>query len=237
MEIVIAALTLGLLGSLHCIGMCGPIALALPVVSNSRSSRVTGVFIYNIGRVFTYSLLGFAFGLLGKTFIIAGYQQALSIVLGILILVILISPGGYAHNSKFTSIVFKPVVKLKSALGKLFTQKSYGSLFSIGILNGLLPCGLVYTAIAGAIAVAEPMKAGLFMALFGLGTVPAMLSLSLAGQKISMGVRNKFRRVSVVFVSAMAVLLILRGLNLGIPFVSPQLDKSDCTKHSCCLKR
>ena len=237
MEIVLTALTLGLLGSLHCVGMCGPIALALPVLSNSRWARLRGIITYNAGRVFTYSTLGVVFGLLGKTFIIAGYQQGLSIALGIIILLILILPTGYNPSSKVTSFIFKPVVKLKSALGKLFAKKSYSSLFSIGVLNGLLPCGLVYTAVAGAIAVAEPFKAAGFMALFGLGTIPAMLGLSLAGQKISMGLRNNFRKVSVVFVCAMAVLLILRGLNLGIPYVSPELDKHNCTLHHCCAKR
>ena len=232
MEIILTALTLGMLGSLHCVGMCGPIALALPVVNNNSWSRIRGIITYNAGRVFTYSVLGLMFGLLGKTFIIAGYQQALSITLGVLIL-----PVRYGQNFKFTTIIFKPVAKLKSALGKLFTKKSYSSLFSIGLLNGLLPCGLVYTAVAGAIAVADPIKAVLFMSLFGLGTVPAMLGLSLAGQKISIGVRNNFRKVSMVFVSAMAVLLILRGLNLGIPYVSPELDKHNCTVHSCCAKR
>ena len=237
MEIIITALTLGLLGSLHCVGMCGPIALALPVVSNSTWSRVRGIFTYNFGRAFTYTILGIVFGLLGKTFIIAGYQQALSISLGVLILLVLLMPLFNSHSSKFTSVIFKPVVKLKSALGKLFAKKSYSSLFSIGVLNGLLPCGLVYTAVAGAIAVADPIKAAGFMALFGLGTIPAMLGLSLAGQKISMGLRNNFRKASMVFVSAMAVLLILRGMNLGIPYVSPQLDKHNCTVHQCCAKR
>ena len=237
MEIIITALTLGLLGSLHCVGMCGPIALALPVVNNTFWGRFKGIIFYNTGRIVTYGALGLVFGFLGKTFVIAGYQQSLSIALGILILLVLFLQSSNGAGSKFTAMAYKPVAKLKSALGKLFAKKNYGSLFSIGLLNGLLPCGLVYTGIAGAIAVADPFRAALFMALFGLGTVPAMLGLSLAGQKISMGIRNNFRRVSVVFVSAMAVLLILRGLNLGIPFVSPQLAKNDCTLHHCCVKR
>ena len=121
-------------------------------------------------------------------------------------------------------------------MGRLFKQRSYSALFAIGLLNGLLPCGLVYTGIAGAIAVADPVKSSLFMMLFGLGTVPAMFGLILAGQKISLNWRNSFRKAVPVFVSVMAVLLILRGLNLGIPYISPELSKTDCTKHHCCHK-
>ena len=237
MEILLTALLLGMLGSLHCVGMCGPIALALPVVSNDKWGKVKGVLAYNTGRVFTYTVLGLVFGLLGKTFIIAGYQQALSITLGVLILTIVLLPSTISQRFGFTTVLFKPVTKLKSALGKLFTKKTYSSLFSIGLLNGLLPCGLVYTGVAGAIALADPLKASAFMVFFGLGTVPAMLALSLAGQKLSMVVRNNFRKVSMVFVTAMAVLLIMRGLNLGIPYVSPELDKHNCTVHNCCSKR
>ncbi len=236
MEVLLTALTLGLLGSLHCIGMCGPIALALPVVSNSSYARYKGIALYNMGRVFTYSMLGLIFGLLGKTFVIAGFQQGLSIVLGVFVLVMVFLPQQFAQRFQVTSVMFKPVAKLKSALGGLFAKKSYASLFSIGLLNGLLPCGLVYAAVAGAIAVADPLKAALFMAFFGLGTVPAMLGLSVAGQKISIGLRNNFRKISLVFVAVMGMLLIVRGMNLGIPYVSPVLDRHDCTKHQCCKK-
>ncbi len=236
MAILFTALTLGFLGSLHCVGMCGPIALALPLVNNTSMSRFMGIIIYNFGRIFIYMLLGIMFGLLGKTFIIAGYQQALSITLGVLILIAILLPRRYTQNFKLGSVIFKPIAKVKASLGKLFAKRSYSSLFSIGVLNGLLPCGLVYTAVAGAIAVAEPLKAGLFMALFGLGTLPAMLSLSLAGQKISVGVRNSFKKVVPVFVVAMALMLIMRGMNLGIPYISPALDKTNCTVHRCCHK-
>lgn len=236
MEILVTAITLGFLGSLHCVGMCGPIGMALPAVSNTRASRITGIVLYNAGRVVMYSSLGIVFGLLGKSFVIAGYQQALSVTLGVLILAILVIPERYLGKVPVINQFSKAVSKIKAALGSLFKARSYSSLFTIGVLNGLLPCGLVYTAVAGAIALAEPVKGSLFMMAFGAGTVPTMLSLTLAGQKISMGARNSFKKAVPVFVFFMAVMLILRGLNLGIPYVSPELSKSDCTKHMCCRK-
>jgi uncharacterized protein len=236
MEFLITALTLGFLGSMHCVGMCGPIALALPVVENTRFSRISGIVLYNLGRATTYGMLGMFFGLLGKSFVIAGYQQALSITLGVVILCIVIIPDHYLQAIPGSGTFFKPIEKVRAELARLFKTRSYGSLFTIGILNGMLPCGLVYTGVAGAIAMADPLRGSLFMMFFGLGTMPAMLGLTIAGQKISMSVRNSFKKVVPVFVSLMAVLLILRGLNLGIPYVSPELSKTDCTKHHCCHK-
>jgi hypothetical protein len=236
MEFLITAITLGFLGSLHCVGMCGPIALALPVVNNTNISRISGIVLYNIGRVITYGFFGLFFGLLGKSFVIAGYQQALSITLGVIILSIILIPNRYLQKIPGVNRFFQPAAKIRNALSGLFKTRSYSALFSIGVLNGLLPCGLVYTAVAGAIAMADPLKGSLFMMVFGLGTLPAMLGLTLAGQKISMGLRNTFKKTVPVFVAFMAVLLILRGLNLGIPYVSPELSKTDCTKHNCCHK-
>lgn len=234
MQFLLAAFTIGLLGSFHCIGMCGPIALALPLAKESTFKRIAGGFIYNLGRVVTYSLLGVVFGMLGKGFVIAGYQQVLSIALGVLVLLALFIPQLSKHVSPVSTFMFPIVAKVKYWLSKLFSKTSYSSLFSIGLLNALLPCGLVYVGIAGAIATGSPVNGAMFMAMFGLGTLPAMLSVSFAAKYISLGVRNKIRRVVPVFVATMALLLILRGLNLGIPYISPELSKTDCTKHHCC---
>ena len=126
---------------------------------------------------------------------------------------------------------------VKSLLSKLFKQKSFASLFSIGVLNGFLPCGLVYLGVAGAIATGDVWKGSLFMMFFGLGTLPVMWFVSLAGNIISLEWRNNMRRAVPVFVAVMACMLILRGLNLGIPYVSPEMSRTDCTKHTCCHKK
>lgn len=237
MEIFLAALSLGFLGSFHCVGMCGPIALALPLNKSSKFARVIGGMTYNFGRIITYSLLGLVFGLLGKSFVIAGYQQLLSIVLGVLILVIVFLPDSALKKIRIGSTLFSFVGLIKSKLAALFQQKNYASLFLIGILNGLLPCGLVYLGIIGAIATGDALKGAIFMAVFGLGTAPAMLSLALISNSISLNVRNRIRKAVPVFVVIMAAMLIVRGLNLGIPYLSPQFDKQDIAKHACCHKK
>lgn len=232
MELILAAFTLGILGSFHCVGMCGPIALALPVHHLDTPRRILGILIYHTGRAVTYSLIGAFFGLLGMGFVLAGYQQALSIALGVVLLLSVLLP----QLSVFT-VFSKPVTaltfRLKSAFGNLFTKRSNTALFTTGILNGLLPCGLVYMALAGATASGDVTKGALFMAVFGLGTLPAMFSVSLLSS-ISVAFRSKVRKYAPVIAGLMACLLILRGLGLGIPYISPDMSTKSNQEHACC---
>lgn len=236
MTFVWAAITLGFLGSFHCVGMCGPIALALPLDHNSLTSKISGALLYNLGRMFTYALLGSLFGLLGQSVVIAGYQQALSITLGVIILIMVLLPSSAYGRFKITAFIYSYIGKLKQKLGLLFQKRSYSSLFFIGTLNGLLPCGLVYLGITGAIATGNSLEGALFMAMFGLGTLPAMFVLGMLGNSISLNFRNKINKAIPVFVVGMALLLILRGMNLGIPYISPEMsaNKPECSK--CCHK-
>lgn len=233
---LLAAISLGFLGSFHCIGMCGPIALTIPVKRTSSWSIISGSMVYNAGRVITYFLLGLFFGLLGQGFVLAGGQSVLSVTLGILILLVLFFPR-FAARYGNSGVIFQLLGKLKSKLRELFGIHTMRSLLFIGLLNGLLPCGLVYLGIAGAVATGNVLKGALFMAAFGAGTLPAMLAVTIARDYISIRFRQGIRRVMPVLVGAMAVLLILRGMNLGIPYVSPSIEnngKANC--HKCCHK-
>jgi sulfite exporter TauE/SafE len=236
MEIYLAALSLGFLGSFHCIGMCGPIALALPLNKNSFLARLAGGVIYNFGRMLTYALFGGLFGLIGQSFALAGYQQWLSIAMGLLLLIMVFLPESAMNKFQLSHEIYSLIGKLKSKFSKLLLQKNYSSLFLIGLLNGLLPCGLVYLGIVGAIATGDSLQGSLFMAVFGLGTLPAMLSLSLISNSISLNFRNKIRKAIPAFIVVMGIMLILRGLNLGIPYLSPKMSKTDPTAHECCHK-
>ncbi len=236
MTIFWTALTLGFLGSFHCVGMCGPIALALPLNRESLFSKISGALLYNFGRAFTYALLGALFGLLGQSFVFAGYQQALSITIGVLILIMVFLPSKISNRFKLTSFIYFYMGKVKQKLAILFKKSGYSSLFFIGTLNGLLPCGLVYLGIAGAISTGNSLDGGFFMFLFGLGTLPAMLALALLSSSISVNFRSRFNKAVPVFVVFMALLLILRGLNLGIPYVSPEMSSTAPKCSKCCHK-
>ncbi len=211
------AFTMGLIGSLHCIGMCGPIALALPYQGSRRVYAAGNLLLYNLGRVLTYALLGLVIGIFGRGFFLAGFQSYLSAGLGFALLLVAV----FSINVESRLLRLPWMSRLnewvKLQLGRLLRQRGAGKLFLIGMLNGLLPCGLVYMAIVGALTTANMFQGGLFMAFFGLGTIPLMLGTALAGQLISLEWRARLRRLLPAFLAVFAIMFILRGLNFDLP--------------------
>ena len=225
MAILLSALVLGLMGSFHCAGMCGPIAIALPLHGNTVPQKIFGGALYNIGRTITYGVMGAIFGLLGQGVEMIGFQQKISVIMGVLMVISVLFPALFKNQYSMDKSWFSFVGKLKKSIGKMFSIRSFSSLFIIGLLNGLLPCGLVYMAIAGAIGTGGAVLGSLYMILFGLGTIPMMLSISLAGNVLSLTVRNKINRFIPVLVVVVGIFFILRGLSLGIPYLSPPKQK------------
>lgn len=221
---ILAAFFIGLVGSLHCIGMCGPIAIALPVPDSNNLSFFTGRILYNLGRVVTYSFLGAVLGLVGSKIALAGAQQIVSIVLGAIIIIAVILPQKYKNYFAQHPVIQKLAHPLKSNIGLLFSKGTFSAMFLIGILNGFLPCGLVYVALAGAIASGDAISGAAVMILFGLGTVPAMFAASVFGKFINIGIRTKIRKAVPVLAIILGVIFILRGMNLGIPMLSPKVS-------------
>lgn len=222
------AIALGLLGSLHCAAMCGPLMLALPVASSGAGRFIAGRIFYQLGRIATYCLLGVVAGLVGKSIFLAGLQRCLSIALGVAILL------GFLVSKKVA--LSAPIVilvgRLKSAMSAQLQQRGFRSLLLLGMLNGLLPCGLVYVALAGAVSRGTLRDGIFYMAFFGLGTLPTMLGISFSGKLFPLAFRLKLRGAIPVGVCLLAGLLILRGMALGIPYVSPALVAG--IPASCC---
>lgn len=226
------ALLIGFAGSLHCAGMCGPLVLAMPVAPGKFAAQLTGKLAYNAGRITTYALLGLLFGTFGQMLGLAGFQRWVSIAAGAAILLSLLALP--LRNATFR--IARPVNWLKSALGRLLKVRSLPAQFSFGALNGLLPCGLVYVACAAAAATGDALVGVQYMALFGLGTLPMMLGLGLAGRLLHRQFQFRLQKLVPVSLAVMASLLILRGLSLGIPYLSPQLDSTKPAESSCCHK-
>ncbi len=231
-EIITSALIMGFAGSLHCVGMCGPLAFSLPVSRNSLSSRITGALIYNTGRILTYILMGMLLGLFGRFIIQPAWQGKLSLLLGVVIILYLVIPKRYFHLSP-GNFLNKPVLTLRQKLGSLFRSDKPYTLLVIGVLNGLLPCGLVYLALSSAVITAGPLHGAMFMASFGAGTLPAMFSAVVLGNYLNRGFRLQISRAVPILLFFMASLLILRGLQLGIPFISPVFDQHYLQVVSC----
>ena len=213
------AFMLGLAGSLHCAGMCGPLALALPATGRGYAGFLTGRLAYNLGRLTTYSLLGVVSGLLGRSLTLIGVQRWISLGAGALILAGLLLSRRVGTGTP----MIRAVARLKSAFGGLLQRRTVTSLGLLGLLNGLLPCGLVYAACVGAAATGSLATGVGYMALFGLGTVPLMLGLGFSGRAFPVRWRFKLQQLVPVSLALVAVLLILRGLALGIPYLSPDL--------------
>lgn len=217
-----SALVLGLLGSLHCIGMCGPIAFMLPVDRNNHYRSGIQVFVYHLGRLLAYASIGAFFGLLGSGLNLFGAQQKLSIFIGVVMILLAVFPYHKLGPNSITPFFYKLVSRLKNALGQSLKRKTPDAFFSIGILNGFLPCGLVYMAVLGATAMADPWKGSIYMAVFGLGTIPLMSLAVYFARVLKSSFKNRIRRMIPVFVVIIGVLFILRGMGLGIPYVSPK---------------
>ena len=226
------ALLLGVLGSAHCIGMCGPLALAIPSPKHSLWARLRSTLVLNSGRILTYAIIGAGFGMFGRGLQLAGLQQVVSISLGVIILLSLLLPRVFAKlgvGSRMGTLVMRG----QSIMARQMKRTSLQGLFFTGMLNGLLPCGLIYLAAAGAIGYGGWANGALFMLFFGLGTWPALVGLKLSGSYAGPKLRNTLRKLTPYAYFAMGVLFILRGMDLGIPYISPDLPEPNSVSVEC----
>lgn len=221
--LLIGGFMLGATSSLHCVGMCGPLSLALPTQHLGMVGRVVSILFYQFGRVITYSLLGLVMGLFGRTIYLAGYQQLFSIVIGsvVVILSVMYFLQRSYRSFSWLNALYRPVQQLMIKVMHR-AEGPFGFLV-LGMVNGLLPCGMVYLAIAASLSFSQVWETTSFMAMYGIGTLPAMLMVAFAGRMMNMELRQAFKKIAPVFVLATGIVLILRGMNLGIPFISPAL--------------
>ena len=214
---------MGLIGSVHCIGMCGPLVMAIPISHQSNFQKWVSILLYHFGKISSYTVLGILLGLFGSSLPLFGLQENLSLVIGSIMLLYVLYV--FVIKSKWgipflkSNILYTLIIK---KMGALFKSKNSSSFYLIGFLNGLLPCGMIYVALTSAIATQSVLQGGMIMAFFGLGTMPALIMVAIGGQYMDRTVRTKLQSLLPVFIFSMGILLILRGLNLGIPYLSPQ---------------
>jgi sulfite exporter TauE/SafE len=216
-----SAFIFGLISSFHCIGMCGPIAMMLPVDYTNQVKRATQLLTYHLGRLMAYATIGLIFGCLGKGFFLAGLQQKMSVFVGIAMILVVLIPEKLFSRYNFSKPVYRLISKIKTSLGSHFKNKSYHSLFIIGLLNGFLPCAMVYVALFGAIAMQSASFGILYMILFGLGTIPLMTMVVYLNAMIRLPFKTKIQKWIPYVAVVIGCLFILRGLGLGIPYISP----------------
>ncbi|WAC14074.1 sulfite exporter TauE/SafE family protein [Dyadobacter pollutisoli] len=211
------AFTMGLISSLHCVGMCGPIALALPVHKGSRLKQFSGLLLYNSGRALSYSSLGLLVGGIGASIGWLGYLRYLSVFAGLLMLAYVFWPSrldSYFHPPVFWA---RFVHFLKQQMAATLQSRSAAGWLMLGIFNGLIPCGMVYMALMSSIATGSMAGSATYMMIFGLGTFPAMISIGIAKQKFTPGLRSRIRRFTPVMLAVAGIWLVMRGVLTDLP--------------------
>jgi len=233
-QVFVTAIVLGLLSNLHCLGMCGPIAFVLPLDRSSEVKKIGGIGIYNLGRIASYGILGALFGLFGKGLQLGAFQQYTAIIFGAFILLWIYIPL-LTKGRNFNSIrLIKFNNYIRSKLGSRLKKSSFQSLFLIGFLNGLLPCGMVYLAVAGSLSTGSFENGTMFMIFFGIGTLPAMTLTPYFANRISSSSRIKASKLLPYVLTILALAIMLRGMNLGIPYLSPKFTEDNTEIASCC---
>ena len=233
--LILLALGLGFATSLHCVGMCGPIALSIGLSAKNKLKFTLKNLTYQFGRVTTYTILGLILGLIGEGFSFVGFQNYLSIAIGVLMIIMVLIPKFFDNQSINAKPLQAILLKVKVGLGRYLRRQDFSSLYTTGLLNGLLPCGAVYAALTAAIGVGSFEQSTLFMFFFGLGTIPLMFLTVMFGNFISLEWRQKILKILPIIILVLGILFILRGLELNIPYISPskevlQIDAAEYCK-------
>lgn len=231
MSLMPLAFLMGFLGSVHCAVMCGPIVLGLPLGQKSSWHNIVQVLLYQLGRISTYTLLGLIVGLIGDTFAVFAKQETLSLIIGVLLVVFTLAQLSGRYVKTFQTVQQKVVLPISKLMGAVFKLPLWG--FFAGMLNGLIPCGMVYLALATALGSANSQSGASFMLLFGLGTSPLMIFISLGGVYLKKYFRFNSQKLIPWFALFLGALFILRSANLGIPFVSPQSHSTYGSAENC----
>ncbi|WP_338350885.1 sulfite exporter TauE/SafE family protein [Nonlabens tegetincola] len=218
---IYTAFILGLLGSFHCVGMCGPIAFLLPLDRKSRTKRWGQLISYHSGRLFTYATIGMMLGYIGRGAHLFGFQQYISIGVGIIMIATVVLPSKFLQRFSITKPVYLLIGKVKSSLSQQLKKRGYENFFMMGFLNGFLPCGLVYMAVFASVAMNSVSASGIYMLMFGLGTIPMMTTAIYLGNFLTGQVKKRVIKMIPVVVVVIGALFVLRGLGLDIPYVSP----------------
>ncbi|MDR0800971.1 sulfite exporter TauE/SafE family protein [Fluviicola sp.] len=228
MTFYLSLFLLGLAGSFHCMTMCGPISMALPLNRQSSSTLIRGILLNNFGRIVTYSSLGLIFGTIGFSLGVFRFFQIGSIVFG-LTLIVLAWHRQWINKLELRNRIFNQWTSRK--IGSLLRKKGHFNLFFIGLLNGLLPCGMIFLALASSLLSSNPWETALGMSFFGLGTLPGMVSVAYFAQKMGQSFRGKLTHIYPYLLTLIGILVVLRGTNLGIPYLSPKIETTQRTKH------
>lgn len=205
----LTALLIGLAGSLHCVGMCSPLALA--VSGMSRSFVIARLF-YNAGRILLYGILGALVGSLGAIAGLTQYQTLLSAAVGAVLVLLGIGGVSVIRIPLLTPALQRLANALKSLFAAQVKSKSIPSFVLMGAINGLLPCGLTYFALTYCVTLPDALSGFQFMLLFGAGTLPVMLGIPAVLSLVSSRLKVSLQRVTAAVMILLGMLLLVRSV-------------------------
>lgn len=221
-----SAFLLGLFGSVHCLAMCGPLVLAFGQTTKSTTYKL----VQQYGRIMGYACLGMLMGVIGDSASLFNFQQKLSVIIGMVIIGFTLSAFLKKSASKFS------IDKLLSKLQVWAMQNTKSVLlrfFVLGLINSLLPCGLLYIALGVSVTLHSVQDSVLYMILFGVGTLPSMVLVLVFGNKVGQYFRGVQSKVLPVLSLLIGTMMVIRGLGLGIPYVSPTYNSTTQTIECC----
>jgi uncharacterized protein len=208
--LLLAGAVLGLAGSIHCAGMCGPLLLAV-ARGASRAALVRRMSLYHAARICTYALLGIPAGYAGRAGSFGLFGRTVAFTGGILLVAAasgaLFSRHGRSASHRWSLVI----VRAGAAAAKLTRRHSHLGPLALGAVNGLLPCGLVYAAAAAAAATGTVNSAVTFMIAFGAGTVPLLFALTVSAAAVPATMRHRLRFLAPALMALAGLLLIVRA--------------------------
>jgi uncharacterized protein len=221
-SLIASGLLLGFAGSVHCIGMCGPLMMMLHG-NPERKTSIRWMMIHHSGRIISYLLIAMLFYGLGKYSGLFKLQQGASILGGVLLIL------GWIPSTQKT--IHRWTAPFRNKLSLNHISSPLWKNFIWGLFNGTLPCGWVYSAIGASLITGNILHSAVFMIAFGMASTPSLIIIAISGKKISQRLNSqhlKWARWSMII---LGFLFLLRGSNLGIPYLSPKLERQ---KMSCC---
>lgn len=214
MTALAAGFVLGLAGSGHCVAMCGPLVIAVDR-SLRRPARLTALrrsVTYHAGRSLTYALSGALVGTVGQTLTLMGFGRVLAVTAGLVLLLTAVGTGRGRLPRRLERLAARLGTRACGRAARWSEAHPVAGPLVGGAAHGLLPCGLVYAGLLAAAATGTAVQGAVFMAGFGLGTIPALLAVSLAGATLGMRARQPLRRLTPIALALTGALLLARGL-------------------------
>lgn len=216
---------IGLLGSMHCIGMCGGFVAMYSLKKPMTQPSLPYHVLYNLGRIATYSFLGGVLGYLGSFAAYAGEHRgipgAVLLIAGIFMALMGLNIAGVlGRKGLFEESGITGTSVFRSALHRILALDSVWGAFLLGLLLGFLPCGLLYPILMSAAASGGFASGMIIMAVFGLSTLPALTGLGFLVTRLQPHIKRTLYRVAAVFIILLGLRMFLRGLSYNglIPF-------------------